>query len=210
MSSKRTALTIAVTSLVVVVVLAYRIRRMRDEPSALPYSQLLFTELPRPLVTRAQLREMLQPVAGQRVLEIGPGAGYYSLHAADWISPDGSLEILDVEQRMLDHTAGRAHEFGIDKVIATQGDARELPYKDSSFDAAYLVATLGEVPEREPVLKELHRVLKPGARLVVGEGQPDPHMVSIGDLQSLARAEGFAYEKRIGNPFGYFASFTAT
>ena len=59
------------------------------------------------------------------------------------------------------------------------------------------------------MLKELHRVLKPGARLVVGEGQPDPHMVGIEDLRRLAQAEGLAFENRVGNPFGYFASFTA-
>lgn len=206
--SRRTALTIAGSSLVTLAVLAYRIQRMRNEPSALPYSQRFFTELPRPFVTRARLREILQPVAGQRVLEIGPGTGYYSLHTADWISPGGSLEILDIEQRMLDHTVGKAHQLGIENVIPAQGDARELPYSESYFDAAYLVATLGEVPEKERVLEELNRVLKPGARLVVGEGQPDPHMVSSGNLQRLAQREGFVFEKRVGNPLGYFVGFT--
>ena len=121
---------VAIISLVALaIILTYRIRRMRDVPSALPYSQRLFTELPRLLLTRSRLHEMLQPVAGQRVLEIGPGTGYYSLHTADWISPSGDLEILDIERRMLDHTVGKANQLGIDNVIATQGDARELPYQ---------------------------------------------------------------------------------
>jgi ubiquinone/menaquinone biosynthesis C-methylase UbiE len=152
---------------------------------------------------------MLRPVAGQRILEIGPGTGYYTLHAAGWISPGGSLKILDIEQRMLDHTVRKARELGLDNVIPAQGDARELPYPDSSFDAAYLVAVLGEVPERGRVLGELRRVLKPGARLVIGEGQPDPHMVGHRGLRELAQAEGLAFEGRVGNPLGYFASFKA-
>jgi ubiquinone/menaquinone biosynthesis C-methylase UbiE len=42
------------------------------------------------------------------VLEVGPGTGYYSLHAARWIEPDSTLDILDIQQEMLDHTIRRA------------------------------------------------------------------------------------------------------
>jgi len=56
-------------------------------------------------------------------------------------------------------------------------------------------------------LRELHRVLKPGGRLVVGEGQPDPHMLAIDDLRGRAEAIGFVYNGREGTPFGYFARF---
>lgn len=188
-------------------IVAYRVRRLRNEPSAFPYGQRLWTELPRPFVTRPRLRAVLEPAAGQRVLEVGPGTGYYSLHAAGWISPGGSLDILDIDPRMLDHTMSRASEAGLEDVIPSRGDAGELPYPDGSFDAAYLVATLGEVPERERAIAELRRVLKPGGRLVVGEGQPDPHMVGFRTLRRLAEAGGFAFERRVGNPLGYFASF---
>jgi protein-L-isoaspartate O-methyltransferase len=81
---------------VFVLAVALRIRRLREDPSALPYSQRLWAEIPRPFVTRARLREMLGPVGGQKVLEVGPGTGYYALHAAGWISPGGTLEILDI------------------------------------------------------------------------------------------------------------------
>jgi ubiquinone/menaquinone biosynthesis C-methylase UbiE len=211
MSGKRRAVVVVITLLVAAAaILAYRVRRMRNEPSTLPYSQWLFTEFPRPFMTRSRLQKMLEPVAGQWVLEVGPGTGYYALHAARWISPGGTLEILDIEQRMLDDTMRRAGEMGIENIIPVQGNARELPYPDSFFDAAYLVATLGEVPERERVLEELRRVLKPGGRLVVGEGQPDPHMVGAHSLRKLAEAQELAFEHKIGNALGYFASFNAT
>ena len=204
---RRAVLMVATVLAAVTLVMAYRIRRMRDDPSALPYEQRLWTEFPRPFVTRARLREMLMLEGNERVLEVGPGTGYYALHVARWLSPGGALDILDIQQQMLEHTMRRASELGVENIIPTRGDARELPYQDNAFDAAYLVATLGEIPDQQRALKELRRVLKPGGRLVVGEGQPDPHMVGFQTLQGLAEAAGLDFEQRIGGPLGYFARF---
>lgn len=90
-------------------------------------------------------------------------------------------------------------------IVPTQGDARELPFPDSVFDAAFLVATLGEISDQDRALRELRRVLKPGGRLVVGEGQPDPHMVSLDDLLIRARMAGWHYERHEGGRLGYLA-----
>jgi ubiquinone/menaquinone biosynthesis C-methylase UbiE len=188
--------------------LAYVVRQRR-EPSACPYGLRFSLDLPRPSVTRPRLREMLAPTPGQRVLEVGPGTGYYALNVARWLEPDGTLEVLDIQQEMLDHTMRRAHALGISNIVPRQGDAQALPYPDGHFDAAYLVATLGEVPDKERALRELRRVLKPGGRLVVGESQPDPHMVSFDKLRMLADATGLTYEGRVGGRLGYFASFSA-
>ncbi len=204
---RRAVLLVATVLAVLTLVVVYRIRRMRDDPSALPYEQRLWTEFPRPFVTRVRLREMLMLEGNERVLEVGPGTGYYALHVAGCLSAGGTLEILDIQQQMLEHTMRRARELGVENIIPTQGDVRELPYQDDAFDAAYLVATLGEVPEQQRALEELRRVLKPGGRLVVGEGQPDPHMIGFQTLRRLAEAAGLAFEQRTGGPLGYFASF---
>ena len=206
-AKERATVALAIALLSLLIVLARRLQRMRSSPTPLPYSQGLWIALPRPLVSRARLREILRPEPGQRILEVGPGTGYYSLHVAGWLLPGGTLEILDVQQDMLNHTLGRASALGLENIIPTRGDAQELPYADNTFDAVYLVATLGEVSDKEAALKELHRVLKAGGRLVVGEGQPDPHMVGLKTLQELAEKAGFSFEKRIGGPLGYFASF---
>lgn len=203
----RAVLVITVVLAALTLFLAHRIRRTRDDPSALPYDQRLWTEFPRPFVTRTRLREMLKPKANERMLEVGPGTGYYTLRVAGWLSPGGTLEILDIQQQMLEHTMRRVREIGVENIIPTRGDARDLPYQDNAFDAAYLVATLGEVPDQGCALEELRRVLKPGGRLVVGEGQPDPHMVGFSTLRASAEAAGFAFERRTGGPLGYFASF---
>lgn len=179
----------------------------RKNPSACPYALRFFVDLPHPFITRARLREILSPEPGERVLEVGPGTGYYALHVARWLEPDGTLEILDLQQEMLDHVTGRARDSGITNVVATRGDAQALPYPDGAFDAAYLTVVLGEVPDQRTALRELGRVLKPGGRLVVGEVFPDFHMVPFGALKGRAEAAGFGFERRVGGPLGYFARF---
>jgi ubiquinone/menaquinone biosynthesis C-methylase UbiE len=179
----------------------------RVNPSACPYSQRFWVEAPHPFITRARLREILEPRAGERVLDLGPGTGYYALDVAHWISPGGTLAIFDIQQEMLDHTMRRAAESGIENIEPTQGDAQELAYDDASFDAAYLVTVLGEIPDQDAALRELRRVLKPDGRLVVGELLGDPHVVMFGRLKQRAEAASLRFERRLGGVLGYFARF---
>jgi protein-L-isoaspartate O-methyltransferase len=179
----------------------------RRNPSACPYSQRFWVEAPHPLITRARLRETLEPQPGERVLEVGPGTGYYTLDMAEWVKPDGEVDILDLQPEMLDHTMRRAGERGLANVTPTRSDATSMPYGDGTFDAAYLVAVLGEIPDQDAVLLELARVLKPGGRLIVGELIGDPHYVRLGPLRLRASGAGLAYERRTGSSLGYFARF---
>ena len=179
----------------------------RKNPSACPYGQRFWVEAPHPLITRARLREVLAPQRGERMLEVGPGTGYYTLDVAEWIAPDGELDIFDVQQEMLEHTMRRARDRGASNITATQGDARNLPYEDASFDAAYLITVLGEVPDQGAGLRELARVLKPGARLVIGELFGDPHWVRLGRLRERAEGVGLSFAHKSGTALGYFARF---
>ena len=206
MVMKRASIAIVGALVLAAVIWALRSRR---NPTAYPYGQSVFLEMPRPFLRRAALQEMLAPVPGERLLEIGPGTGYYTLDVADAIGPRGRLDILDVQQEMLDATLRRAGENRVCNVFPTQGDARALPYLDATFDAAFLVATLGEAPDKDAVLGELRRVLKPSGRLVVGEGQPDPHMVRFPVLRERAAAAGFQFEERTGGRLGFLARFRA-
>jgi SAM-dependent methyltransferase len=179
----------------------------RKNPSACPYSQRFWVEAPHPLITRARLKEILDPKAGDRILEVGPGTGYYTLDVAEWVKPDGEVEILDLQQEMLDHTIRRAGERGLVNVNPTRSDATSMPYEDDSFDAAFLVTVLGEIPDQDAALHELARVLKPGGSLVVGELLGDPHYVRLAPLRLRASGAGLAFERRVGNALGYFARF---
>lgn len=182
----------------------------RRNPSACPYGQRFFVEAPHPVITRARLLETLAPSPGERLLEVGPGTGYYSLAVAERLRPDGTLAILDIQQEMLDHTMREAAGRGIDNLEPTRGDGRELPYPDGGFAGAFLVTVLGEIPDQEAALRELQRVLAPGGRLVVGEILLDPHYVALRSLRPRAEAAGLRFERRTGGRLGYFARFTAT
>ncbi len=179
----------------------------RQNPSACPYAQRFWVEAPHPLITRARLKEVLDPGPGERILEVGPGTGYYTLDVAEWVKPDGDVDILDLQQEMLDHTMRRAGERGLANVTPTRSDAASMPYEDGSFDAAYLVTVLGEIPDQDDAIRELARVLKPGGRLVVGELVGDPHYVRLAPMRLRASGAGLSYERRAGNGLGYFARF---
>jgi ubiquinone/menaquinone biosynthesis C-methylase UbiE len=106
---------------------------------------------------------------------------------------------------MLDHTRRRAAAEGIENIVATRGDARSLPYANESFDGAFLVAVLGEIPDQAAALAELARVLSPGGRLVVGELFGDPHWVSPKALRVRAEDAGLRFERRVGRLAGHYS-----
>ena len=175
----------------------------RKNPSACPYGQRFWVEAPHPIVTRDRLRAVLVPQRGERVLEIGPGTGYYTFEMADWVGPEGRVEIFDLQQEFLDHVMRGSGERA--NIVPTQGDATELPYEDGSMDAVVLTAVLGEIPEPGAALQEIRRVLRPGGRLVVGELFGDPHFTTLGSLRRQSGEAGLSYQHHSGNWFAYFA-----
>jgi ubiquinone/menaquinone biosynthesis C-methylase UbiE len=182
----------------------------RKNPSACPYGQRFWVEAPHPVVTCDRLRAVLAPQPGERVLEIGPGTGYYTLDLAEWLGADGRVEIFDLQQEFLDHVGRRAAERGLGNIVPTQGDATALPYEDASMDAVVLTAVLGEIPDSAAALREIRRVLKPGGRLIVGELFGDPHFTTLASLKSQAAGAGLRYEAHSGNWFAYFARISPT
>ncbi|GAA3804025.1 hypothetical protein GCM10022403_042470 [Streptomyces coacervatus] len=169
-----------------------------------PYAQRWILDLPLPFLTQERLNSLLRPQPGGRVLEIGPGTGLQALEVAPRLGPDGTLQIVDIQQQMLDHVMRRAADRGIDNIVPTLADARELPCESASFDAAYLVTALGEIPDFPSALKELRRVLKPTGRLVVGEFF-DRHQVRPAALAHHANAAGLHLTRQIGSVMAYYA-----
>ena len=197
MREQRTALMTGGASLLGgAALLAYAVWR-RKNPSACPYEQHFFLEVPHPFLTRARLRRILAPRPGERVLEVGPGTGYYTLDVAEQIAPDGTLDILDLQQEMLDHTIRRASERRITNIVPTQGDAVALPYPDSTFDAAYMTVTLGEILDQDAALRELRRVLSQLAAWSWAKSSatrtwsPSVHYVLARRRQSCASSKGW-------------------
>lgn len=180
----------------------------RKNPSACPYGQRFWVEAPHPIITRERLRSVLRPEPGERLLELGVGTGYYSLDLAEWVGPEGRLELFDLQREFLDHVMRAAGERDLRNLVPTQGDATDLPYEDASIDAVILTAVLGEIPDSAAALHEIHRVLEPNGRLIVGELFGDPHFTTRASLEKLGAEAGLQLVEHSGNWFGYFARLT--
>jgi SAM-dependent methyltransferase len=178
-------------------------------PGPMPHLLRWTLLVPRGNQSPRHLARVLEPRAGERMLEIGPGIGIHAIPVAAALAPGGSLDVLDVQQAMLDDVVQRARDAGVANLTARLGDARALPYEDRRFDAAYLVGVLGEIPDPQATLRELRRVIKPGGRLVVGEVFFDPDFVRFGALKARAEEAAFGFERRLGGGLSYLARFRA-
>jgi len=112
---------------------------------------------------------LLGPVAGARVLEVGCGAA----GGARWLAAQGAQVVaIDLSAGMLRHAAEAARRTGV-AVPLVQGDAMALPLRDATFDIAF--TAFGAVPfvdDSELVMREVHRVLRPGGRWVFAATHP--------------------------------------
>ena len=112
----------------------------------------------------------LQLQAGEQVLELGFGTGNSVINLARAVGADGKVCGIDISQGMLDVAGPKIAAEGFADVVELKvADARELPYEDDQFDAAFTSFILelfpaGDIPA---VLGEVHRVLKPAGRLGV-------------------------------------------
>jgi ubiquinone/menaquinone biosynthesis C-methylase UbiE len=177
------------------------------DPVPFPFAFRALLHLPRPLQSPKQLIRALEPRAGERILEIGPGIGVHALPVALSMADTGTLDVLDVQSAMLREVARRAEASGVTNIRCQQADAARLPYPSRTFDGAYLIGTLGEIPDRGAALLELFRVLKPTGRLVIGEIAVDPDFVSLGPLRDEMSQAGFTFVRTIGCPLAYLARF---
>nr|WP_124711748.1 class I SAM-dependent methyltransferase [Mycolicibacterium nivoides] len=135
----------------------------------------------------------------ERVLEIGPGPGYFSVAIARNLHR-GRLDLLDVQLEMLDKSRSALDRAECYNVSFHSGDAdEELPFYDDSFDVAFLASAFGEISDKRGCIRSLHRILKPGALLVFREGFPDPDRLSVDDLRELVEADDFEFCDATGN-----------
>ena len=114
-------------------------------------------------VTEA-LVEYAQPKPRMRVLDLASGTGEPAISLAMRVGERGQVTALDLSADLLEIAKGRAQERGLGNFITQQADAHALPFEDNSFDLA--TSRFGVMFFRDVglALRELHRVLRRGAR----------------------------------------------
>jgi arsenite methyltransferase len=114
---------------------------------------------------RGIVREALGASAGERVLDVGCGPGFYCMELLEDVGPSGLVVGVDSSAAMLALAARRC--AGHDNVDLREGDATSVPVEDASFDAALSVQVQEYVQDITAGLAELHRALRPGGRVLV-------------------------------------------
>jgi len=107
--------------------------------------------------------------AGERVLDLGSGAGTDSLVAAQMVGPDGHVTGIDMTAAMLAKARAAATEMGVTNVEFVEGEAEGLPVADASFDVVISNGVIDLVPDKDAVFAELYRVLAPGGRMQIAD-----------------------------------------
>ena len=109
----------------------------------------------------------LQP--GERVLDLGSGAGTDSLVAAQMVGENGSVKGIDMTPEMLAKARSAAFELGVANVEFVEGEAESLPFANDSFDIVISNGVIDLVPDKDAVFSELFRVLVPGGRIQLAD-----------------------------------------
>jgi ubiquinone/menaquinone biosynthesis C-methylase UbiE len=179
----------------------------RTQPGPMSHALSWVLRLPRGPHSPSRLIRILGPLPRERILEVGPGIGIHAVPIAKAIEPGGTLDAIDVQDTMILDLSARAEAAGIKNIVPACGDATKLAYTDATFDAAFLITVLGEIPDQDAALRELRRVIKPSGRLIIGEMIVDPDFIPLRELRDRAARAGFLFERNSGSSLAYLARF---
>lgn len=104
---------------------------------------------------------------GEQVLDVACGTGLVARAAARAVRPHGDVLGVDLSAAMVEAARARAQALGLPNARFARMDAEHLDLPDASVDVGLCALGLMYLPAPEQALRELHRVLRPGARVVL-------------------------------------------
>jgi ubiquinone/menaquinone biosynthesis C-methylase UbiE len=127
--------------------------------------------------------------------------------AARRVGDEGRLVTIDIEPKMIDRVNRRAEAEGVQNVEARVEDIYDLPFEEGTFNAAYMIAVIGEIPDPARAIREVCRVLEPGGTLAFSELLVDPDYPLASTLMRWTAESSVRLKQRVGNFFYYTLIF---
>jgi arsenite methyltransferase len=115
--------------------------------------------------------------SGERVVDVGSGAGFDSFVAASLVGTDGHVVGIDMTPEMLDKSRTTATQLGLTHIEFRDGFAEALPVDDGWADVVVSNGVINLCADKRAVFAEIHRVLRPGGTLQfadIANGRPVP------------------------------------
>jgi ubiquinone/menaquinone biosynthesis C-methylase UbiE len=187
----------------VAVALALAWRRRHPRPFPATFSFLLDTPLRDIVLARTELLRRLPLEPRTRVLEIGPGSGFYTEAIVHGYAA-AHVVCLDLQPAMLQRVRQR---LGARAPGMVCGSASALPFRGGCFDRVLLMSVLGEVPDRAVALRECARLLSDEGTVLVAEALPDPDYIRPAVLLREASVAGLTPLERVGGWVSYTQRF---
>jgi len=153
---------------------------------ALDYNPGLIRALPKAVIASycgAGNPFSLGPInQGERVLDIGCGAGVDTILAAMMTGPSGKAVGVDIVPEMLQRAEENLKMTDLKNVIFKKASGEKLPFEDNSFDVVISNSVINLIPDKLGTLKEAMRVLKPDGRLMIAD------QIMVGQLKKDLKA----------------------
>ena len=155
-------------------------------------------------IDRKKAFEAISLAEQATLLDLGSGAGKYSLAIAEEFRNTITVSSVDLWQEGINLLQGEAERLGLENIHTKVADIRQpLPYGDAMFDSTLMATVLHDLtePERPAVIQEIYRVLKPGGTLAIIEfkkidaGAGPPLRIRLDEQEVTGLVSQFGFER---------------
>jgi len=150
-------------------------------------------------IERPALAALMGDITGARALDLGCGSGTHST----WLAERGAQVVgVDLSSTMLALARERAHERGIQLELCLADISRALPFANATFDLALTATALHYVADLATTMREIARILKPGASLIASVLHPmSTARFPVFNSEQTAAPDGWATRQTWGSHY---------